>query len=72
MNRRRAAELQGAVRAANFGADVGVTPEPDGAVVVISGSRNGCGAQGPHTGTCAKFCMSDDGPPVWLLMNGHL
>jgi hypothetical protein len=72
MNSLRAADLWVVLSKTNFGAVVDNTPEPAGAVVVISGSRNGCGPQGPHTGTSAKFRMSGDGPLVRCLMNGHL
>jgi hypothetical protein len=53
-------------------AEVDVTPEPDGAMVIISGSGNGCGVSGPHGGTDVKFRMADDGPLMRSLVNGRL
>lgn len=70
MNRRKAAELEGILSEMHPDANVDVTPESDGAVVVISGSENGCGASGPHSGTDAKFRMSSGGTLMQFLVNG--
>jgi hypothetical protein len=72
VNRRRAAKLRGVLSVSHPGAEVDVTPEPDGAQVIISGSGNGCGATQPHMGTGAKFLMRDDGSLMRFLLNGHV
>jgi hypothetical protein len=72
MNRRNAAALQGALSEMHPDAEVDVTPERDGATVIISGSENGCGASGPHRGSNARFRMSDDGTLMRFLKNGRL
>jgi hypothetical protein len=46
---------------------VDVVPQPDGVMVVIAGSKRGCGASGPHSGTDVRFVMSDDGPLMRFL-----
>jgi hypothetical protein len=72
MNRRTVVELRGVLSEQNPDAEVVVTPQQDGAKVVISGSEMGCGASGPHRGTDVRFCLSDDGPLIRFLLNGHL
>ncbi len=73
MNRREMMiQLRGILSERNAGAEVVVTPQQDGVKVVISGSEMGCGASGPHRGTDVKFCISDDGPLIRFLLNGHL
>jgi hypothetical protein len=53
-------------------AEVAVVSQQDGVKVVISGSEMGSGASGPHAGTDVKLCLSDDGPLIRFLLNGHL
>jgi hypothetical protein len=72
MNRRNAAALQGMLSELHPAGEVSVTAEPDGATLVISGEWNGCGADGSHSGTDAKFRMSDGGTLMRFLLNGHL
>jgi hypothetical protein len=72
MNRRAAAKLIDVLTEKHPDAEVNVTPEPDGAVVIIRGSGNGCGASAPHSGTDAKFSMGDNGTLMRFLKNGHL
>jgi hypothetical protein len=54
------------------GQGTSVIPQQDGAKVVISGSKLGCGASGPHHGTEVRLSMREDGPLIRFLMNGHL
>ena len=72
MNRRRVKELHGLLSERHPDAEVAVIPQQDGAKVVISGPDVGCGVSGPHSGTDVRICMSDDGPLMRFLLNGHL
>ena len=64
--------LHGILSLRNPDAEIAVVPQQDGAKVVISGSGLGCGVSGPHSGTDVRICMSDDGPLMRFLVNGHL
>lgn len=72
MNRQKLKALHGILSERNPDAEVAVIPQQDGAKVVISGPDVGCGASGPHNGTDVRLCMSDDGPLMRFLLNGHL
>jgi hypothetical protein len=72
VNRRKVRELHGVLSVRNPDAEIAVIPQQDGAKVVISGSELGCGASGPHHGTDVRLSMSDDGPLIRFLLNGHL
>jgi hypothetical protein len=72
VNRRKVKELHGVLSERNPDAEVAVIPQQDGAKVVISGSKLGCGASGPHHGTEVRLSMREDGPLIRFLMNGHL
>ena len=72
MNRREVVALRGVLSEQNPGAEVVVIPQQDGVKVVISGPGVGGGVSGPHRETDVKICMSDDGPLMRFLLNGHL
>jgi hypothetical protein len=72
MNRREVVELRKHLCEQNPSGEVVVIPQQDGAKVVISGPGVGAGVSGPHHGTDVKICMSDDGPLMRFLVNGHL
>jgi hypothetical protein len=72
VNRQEVKGLRGVLSVRNPDAEVVVIPQQDGVKVVISGSEMGSGASGPHVGTDVKICMSDDGPLIRFLLNGHL
>jgi hypothetical protein len=72
MNRREVVELRDHLSEQNPGGEVVVIPQQDGVKVVISGPGVGGGVSGPHHGTDIKICMSDDGPLMRSLLNGHL
>jgi hypothetical protein len=72
MNRRKVKEIHGVLAARNPDAEVAVFPQQDGAKIVISGDDLGCGASGPYNGTDVRMVISDDGPLIRFLLNGHL
>jgi hypothetical protein len=72
MNRHMVKRLHGVLSERSPDAEIAVIPQQDGAKVVVSGSELGCGVSGPHNGTDVRLCISDDGPLMRMLMNGHL
>jgi hypothetical protein len=72
MNRRTVKALHGILSLRNPNAEIAVVPQQDGVKVVISGSGLGCGVSGPHNGTDVRISMSDNGPLMRFLLNGHL
>jgi hypothetical protein len=72
VNERQAEALKRLIEAGHPDAATTVKAEPDGAEVTISGPRKSPGVSGSGTAMDVELRLSDDGPLMRFLLNGHL